>query len=260
MKWPTSLLRRASGSDAALEQQAAADLEWPATPAHGVAGTFPSRRHNHRRQATKVKDPTEPWTAFEYAVVDVEGNGQRPPDLVEVSIVAIQGGLTGQPRTWLVRPPRPITPMARRFHKITDDQVADAPTVADIEAELRQALSDKVFVAHNASVDLGVLGRELPGFQPARVVDTLRLVRRLLPGRDSYQLAVLVDAFELATDLPGDLVPHRATYDALVCARLLSHLAMSLGHEPLTLAELLDATVCKVATNNTADEAAATLF
>jgi DNA polymerase III epsilon subunit family exonuclease len=202
-----------------------------------------------------MAQPTDPWTAFDYAVVDVEGNGQRSPDLVEISIVEIKGGFIGRPRNWLVRPPRPITPMARRCHRITDAQVIDAPAVADIGAELRQALSDKVFVAHNASVDLGVLGRELPGFQPDRVVDTLKLARHLLPGRDSYRLGALVDAFELARGLPAELVPHRATYDALVCARLLTLLATPPGHEPLTLAELLQNTV-----GTTVDDAAATLL
>lgn len=207
-----------------------------------------------------MEQPTGSWTAFDYAVVDVEGNGQRPPDLVEISIVPIKDGSIGHVKNWLVRPPSPITPMARRFHKITDDQLADAPTVADIEAELRQALSDKVFVAHNAGVDLGVLGRELLGFRPARVVDTLKLARRLLPGRESYKLGALVDAFGLARGLPTDLVPHRATYDALVCARLLSHLATPPGRVPLALSELLDATVSKASTSHAEDQAAATLF
>ncbi|MEV6888748.1 3'-5' exonuclease [Kribbella sp. NPDC051137] len=207
-----------------------------------------------------MAQPTDLWTAFDYAVVDVEGNGQRPPDLVEISIVAIKGGLIGQPQSWLVRPPRPITPMVRRFHKITDDQVVDAPAIAGVEPELRQALSGKAFVAHNAGVDLGVLRRELPGFQPARVVDTLKLARRLLPGRDSYTLGALVDAFGLARGLAADLVPHRATYDALVCARLLAHLATPPGHERLTLAELLDTTAGKTASNKAAVEASPTLF
>ncbi|MFI7063391.1 exonuclease domain-containing protein [Kribbella sp. NPDC050124] len=161
------------------------------------------------------------WTAFEYAAVDVEGNGQNPPDLVEISIVPIQQGTIGQPKTWLVRPPRPITAMARRFHRITDAQVADAPTVANIVGELRESLGDRVFVAHNASVDLGVVTRSVPGYQPDRVLDTLRLARRLLPGQTSYSLGFLVDALGLDLDFPPGLVPHRATYDALACARLL---------------------------------------
>ncbi|MFG1625454.1 exonuclease domain-containing protein [Kribbella sp. NPDC049227] len=207
-----------------------------------------------------MAQPTDSWTAYDYAVVDVEGNGQHPPDLVEISIVAIKDGLIGQAKNWLVRPPRPITAMARRIHKITDDQLADAPTVVRIEAELRQALSDKVFVAHNAGVDLGVLGRELPGFEPAQVLDTLKLARRLVPGRASYKLGALVDAFGLDRGLPADLVPHRATYDALVCARLLSHLATPPGREPRTLAELMDATVRKSTTATAGEEPAATLF
>ena len=91
-----------------------------------------------------MAQPTDPWTAFDYAVVDVEGNGQRPPDLVEISIVAIKGGSVGQPRSWLVRPPRPITPMARLCHRITDAQIIDAPALADIGAELRNHVSKEI--------------------------------------------------------------------------------------------------------------------
>lgn len=206
-----------------------------------------------------MAEPTALWSAFDYAVVDVEGNGQQPPDLVEISIVAIRQGTIGPGNSWLVRPPRPITPMARRFHRITDEQVAGAPTVADIDADLRTALGDMVFVAHNAGVDLGVVARELQGYQPTQVLDTLKLARRLLPGRDSYKLGALVDAFDLAKGLSPDLAPHRATYDAIVCARLLTHLATPSGREPLTLAELVNSTTGKT-TADAADESAATLF
>jgi exodeoxyribonuclease X len=207
-----------------------------------------------------MAEPAAPWTAFDYAVVDVEGNGQQPPDLVEISIVAIENGTIGPAQNWLVRPPRPITAMARRFHKITDDDVSDAPTVAEIEPDLRAALDRTVFVAHNASVDLGVVTREIPGFQPTHVLDTLKLARRLLPGRDSYKLGALVDAFDLAEDLPQELVPHRATYDALACARLLAYIATPAGHQPLTLTKLVDASAGKATTGHAADESAATLF
>ncbi|MEV0286248.1 3'-5' exonuclease [Kribbella sp. NPDC050820] len=193
-------------------------------------------------------------------MVDVEGNGQQPPDLVEISIVAIENGTIGPPKTWLVRPPRQITAMARRFHRITDDMVAAAPTIADLDGQLREALGRTVFVAHNVRVDLGVVSRELPGFQPAQVLDTLKLARRLHPGRGSYKLGALIDAFGLADGLPSDLVPHRATYDAIVCARLLVHLASPPDRAPLTLTELLDTMGRKARTGTAANEPAATLF
>ena len=45
------------------------------------------------------------WASVRYAVVDVEGNGQQPPDLVELAVVPIVGGIIGQPASWLMKPP-----------------------------------------------------------------------------------------------------------------------------------------------------------
>jgi DNA polymerase III epsilon subunit-like protein len=70
------------------------------------------------------------------------------------------------------------------------------------------------------------------------VFDTLKLAKRLLPDQPGYKLGMLVEALDLARDLPGDLTPHRATYDALVTARLFVRLVtMTHGH-PLTLEAL----------------------
>jgi exodeoxyribonuclease X len=160
------------------------------------------------------------WTACRYAVIDVEGNGQQPPDLVELAVVSIVTGEIGQPRAWLCKPDKPITAMARRIHGITNDMVASSPVFAAIAPEVRAQLGDAVVVAHNASVDLGVLKRKLPGFEPSAVLDTLKLSRRLLPDQASYRLGALVSYLHLADGLPPQLKPHRATYDVLVTARL----------------------------------------
>ena len=50
------------------------------------------------------------WASMRYAVVDVEGNGQQPPDLVELAVVPIVGGIIRHPATWLVRPNPPDQP------------------------------------------------------------------------------------------------------------------------------------------------------
>ncbi|MGH3780685.1 MAG: hypothetical protein ACRDRO_08680 [Pseudonocardiaceae bacterium] len=44
------------------------------------------------------------WTSLSYVVVDVEGNGAQPPDLVELAAVPIIGGVIGEPSSWLVKP------------------------------------------------------------------------------------------------------------------------------------------------------------
>lgn len=165
------------------------------------------------------------WTSLNYVVVDVEGNGHQPPDLVELAAVPIVDGAVGEPKSWLVKPDQPITYFARKIHGISNEQVADAPVFAYIEADVLKALDASALIAHNAHVDVGVLQRKLGDWECPEVFDTLKLARRLLPGRKTYKLGSLVEEFELDHGLAGEDQPHRATYDAIVTARLFVHLA-----------------------------------
>ena len=178
------------------------------------------------------------WTNLNYAVTDVEGNGQQPPDLVEVAVLPITDGSIGEPVSWLVRPPRPITTFAARIHGITDIDVASAPPIAEISHEIRAALAGRAIIAHNAHIDTGVLHRELGHWDSPEVFDTLKLARRLLPGQPSYKLGSLVAALGLDHEIPPGLVPHRAAYDVLVTARLFTRLAAGHDGTPVTLEEL----------------------
>lgn len=108
---------------------------------------------------------------------------------------------------------------------ITNEHVADAPEFSYVEVEVLRALDVSAIIAHNAHVDVGVLQRKLGGWTCPEVFDTLKLVRRLLPGRTTYKLGALVEEFDWPTTLDGADRPHRATYDAIVTARLFRHLA-----------------------------------
>jgi DNA polymerase III epsilon subunit-like protein len=174
------------------------------------------------------------WTTLNYVVVDVEGNGKQPPELVELAVVPIADGIVGEPVSWLVRPPHPIKQLATAFHGLRTYDVADCPAVAEVAGEVNHALKADALVAHNAHVDVDVLCRELPGWEPPETFDTLTLARRLMPDGDSYKLGSLVERFKLAEGLPDGLRPHRATYDALVTARLF----VCLATQATTLEEL----------------------
>ncbi len=173
------------------------------------------------------------WTSLNYVVVDVEGNGGHPPDLVELAAVPIVGGVIRAARTWLVRPAHPIRPLATRIHGITNQDVEAAPALTDVAAQVLRALEADALVAHNAHVEVSVLQRHLGDWRSPEVFDTLKLARRPVPDQMSYRLGSLVEAFTLAEGLPAGLTPHRALYDALVTARLFTRLAS--GH---SLAEL----------------------
>lgn len=178
------------------------------------------------------------WTSLSYAVADVEGNGQQPPDLVELAILPITNGAIGEPVTWLVRPPRPIRCFATSIHGISAKDVAGAPPFAEVGHEVRRALTGRPLIAHNAHVDVGVLQWELAGWDFPEVFDTLKLARALLPGRPSYSLGALVEALSLGDGMPPGLAPHRAAYDVLVTARLFARLATRHDGSPLSLREL----------------------
>src|SRR5581483_7718554 len=80
-----------------------------------------------RRSDGRTRHAMTDWTSLSYAVADVEGNGQQPPDLVELAVLPITDGTIGQPVTWLVKPPRPIRYPATRIHGISGEDVASAP-------------------------------------------------------------------------------------------------------------------------------------
>ncbi len=156
--------------------------------------------------------------------VDVEGNGQRPPDLVEAACVPVDSGEPGNMRNWLVRPPQPITAAAARIHRISNREVAAAPSVGEVAEQIRAALDGRVLVGHHAGIDMGVLSRQL-GWRPDAVLDTLWLAKRMWPALHSYRLDALADRARLpgVPDIAGRR--HRAGHDAILTAGLFLALA-----------------------------------
>jgi DNA polymerase III epsilon subunit-like protein len=168
----------------------------------------------------------ENWPAERYLVVDLEGNGRVPPDIVEIAVgVIVEARLIGPPREWLVHPPQSITWQATRIHNITNADVATAPLFEEIKSELQDLLADHWLVAHHAETERSVLGRVLPEWQPRGIIDTLSLSRRMLPCRKSYSLASLTRDLQLEDGEASQAHAHRAGYDVTVTARLFLRLA-----------------------------------
>ncbi|MFD4700952.1 3'-5' exonuclease [Streptomyces niveus] len=155
-------------------------------------------------------------------VVDVEGNGANPPELVEVAALPVR---EGQPDTstagaWLTKPRHAVTPFAARVHGLTNERLETEPVWEEIADQVHTLLGTSWICAHNAHVDHRVLSAHLPAWQPAGVLDTLRLAKATHPDLPKYTLDALID------DLRPDLTAapahrHRATFDAYATAQLL---------------------------------------
>jgi DNA polymerase III epsilon subunit-like protein len=163
-------------------------------------------------------------TGRQLAVVDVEGNGQQPPEIIEIAVLPVDGEVSGEHlRSWLIRPERPINAMVtRKVHGISDEDVAHCPPWSAVAAEVEPLLTERTLVAHNASVELSVLTAHLPAWKPPMVLDTLRLAKHVLPNLSGgYGLDNVVRVVELDTSGIKEQRYHRASYDTWCAWKLL---------------------------------------
>src|SRR5262249_32102083 len=120
-------------------------------------------------------------------VVDLETTGGAPggSGITQIGAVRAPGGRPGATLVTVGHPARRIPPLARHPTGITDEMVADAPSLAEALPRFLEFAGDAVLVAHNAAFDVAHLdaaGRMLLGRPLDRpALCTLRLARRLLP-------------------------------------------------------------------------------
>jgi DNA polymerase III subunit epsilon len=170
-------------------------------------------------RGTPLRDAT-------FCVLDLEttGGNRNDDSITEIGVVKVQGGECIGTFHSLVNPGRAIPPQITVLTGLTDAVVANAPRIETVLGTLVDFLGDAVFVAHNASFDLGFLRAALrrddrADYRPA-VVDTAALARRLLRDEvPNCRLGTLAERLRL------DHKPnHRALDDALATTDLLHHL------------------------------------
>ncbi|WP_433270760.1 3'-5' exonuclease [Actinosynnema sp. CS-041913] len=157
------------------------------------------------------------------AVVDVEGNGAQPPEIVEIAVLPVDGPVTDTDlRTWLVRPKSPVNGISHRIHGIGNRELEHCPRWHDIAPQVEPLVTGRTMVAHAATVDYRVIADHLPTWRPPMVLDTLRLARHVWPDLPGHRLPDLAAHARLDTRQTGEHRPHRAGYDAW-CVWLLVH-------------------------------------
>lgn len=164
-----------------------------------------------------------PLANVTFVVLDVETTGGSPAtgSLTEVAAARYRGGeLLGTYRTF-VRPDVRIPPHITALTGISDEMVADAPSVGEMLPSFLEFVGGAVIVGHNIRFDLSFLNHALEATDRPRLtnasVDTLALARRLV--RDMVPNCKLGT---LASSLRLDHQPsHRALDDVLATGDLL---------------------------------------
>ncbi len=176
-----------------------------------------------------------------FIVVDFETTGSSPrqgDQIIQIGAVIIEDGAVTDSFSTFVNPGQAIPAYITQLTGITDEMVADAPTMEEIMPELLRRLDGSAFVAHNASFDLQFLQEALTnqGYYTfdGPVIDTVELARFLLPMQGSYRLIELADDLDIDHDRP-----HQADSDALATAHLFLYLLEQLQRFPLATIQRL---------------------
>ena len=157
-----------------------------------------------------------------YVVFDVETTGLSAiyDTIIELAAVKMKNGEIIDRFESFANPHHKLSSTTINLTGITDDLVENAPEVDEVLTKFRDWSEDAIFVAHNASFDMGFLnmGYKKLGFGKATnpVIDTLELARFLYPDMKNHRLNNLAKKFDV------ELVQHhRAIYDAETTGHLL---------------------------------------
>ncbi|MEM7154178.1 MAG: 3'-5' exonuclease [Myxococcota bacterium] len=169
-----------------------------------------------------------PLTELPFVVLDLEATGldSHRDGIIEIAVVeAVPGKEPEVVFDSLVDPQRAMA--GTEIHGLTNWDVAGAPRFEALAPGLLGTLAGRLLVAHNADLDLRLLGAALASTGRLRGVPghlcTLRLAREL-GHAGSYELGALCE--DMGVPYQG---AHAARNDALATARLLRRLLEGLS-------------------------------
>ncbi len=183
------------------------------------------------------------WAVREYVVFDLEANADRsdPPahEIIEIGAVLVVDGVEAGEFATLARPTRPLRPQTRELTGLADEDLAQAPTLAEALQRFAAFVGNRPLMAHNGFgydfplMDAAATQSGLPAIGRQRL-DTLELAHVAFP-RAGREMASSVDKSraplgrsldDLAERLLGREV--RDTHRALGDARLLADVLVPL--------------------------------
>jgi DNA polymerase-3 subunit epsilon len=184
-------------------------------------------------------------------MIDFETTGMSPDQgdrITEVAALRIQGGEIIDRYVSLINCNVRIPAFITQLTGITQAMVNQAPSVAEVMPALLDFIGNDYLAAHNASFDEKFLLAEAQNLgltsRHRGTICSVKLARRVLPGKASYSLGSL--ATNLGLRFKGKA--HRAEADAEVAANLLLHIASHLqqSHQVQTVYPALFAQINKL--------------
>ena len=167
-----------------------------------------------------------------FAIIDIETcGGKFEPQrgrITEICILIHDGLQVTEKFSTLINPECYIAPIYTNITGITNQMVATAPKFHEVANTILKLTQNRTFVAHNVSFDYNFIKGEFAalGYEFEREkLCTVRLSRKLIPGKKTYSLGPLCQSLGISND-----ARHRAEGDAVATAKLFDILLQIKGN------------------------------
>jgi DNA polymerase-3 subunit epsilon len=164
-------------------------------------------------------DLTRALDALDFTAIDFETANEQRASACAVGVVRVRGGVIVESFETLLRP-REVRVDWRNYevHRIAQEQLYDAPTLADVWPQLLPYLHRQAVVAHNSAFDVSVLeytcrdfGVPIPDFHS---LCSVKMARVAWPHLERHKLDHVAGHFGIPLD------HHDALSDARACAEI----------------------------------------
>ena len=156
-----------------------------------------------------------------YIVYDLEtlGLNSHKNEIIEIGAVKLQGRRIVDRYSQLINPGKPIPKKIQEITGITDDMVANEPTIEEVLPKFMDFVGEGTLVAHNAAFDMGFIKRDVKrylglDYNPT-VIDTLQMARDLYPNQRGYGLKPMTKFLKVGLENH-----HRAVDDSQATANM----------------------------------------
>ncbi len=169
-----------------------------------------------------VQSPPVPLPAI--TIFDIETTGLDPRKghrIIEIAGVRVENGEILRERTFesFINPEREIPLEAKQINKISDELVANAPTIDVVLPQFLEFATGSILLAHNAQFDFGFLQSEKEScwgyIELPECLCSMRLSQNLYPREFRHNLDMICRRFNLVHPQENR---HRALADALLTA------------------------------------------
>lgn len=160
-----------------------------------------------------------------YVSIDIETTGLDPKycEIIELGALRVENGNPIDRFNMLVKPSEPLDPFITELTGITDEMLANSPSIEKALPLFLDFIGENVLIGHNVNFDINFIYDDCVRYLGLPLkndfVDTLRLARHAFPDLKNHKLPTLADYLKIQYN-----TSHRAMADCETVSKIASFL------------------------------------